>query len=289
MSVESSRPTNVVVVAGTATEVGKTWVTARLCERWRRDGWSVAARKPTQSGDPADSRPSDREVLAAATGDDPASVCRDDRCYALPMAPPMAASRLGRPVPTATQILAELDGSWPTERYDIGIVETVGGAGAPIAADLDAASLAHHLGPATVIVVADAGLGTIGAVRANLALLSTEIPLADCLVHLNRFDSADPLHRDNRAWLAGRSQCVVSTDVDTLADLIAERFALFDRNDGHRIDPAHPRTERVLEPARYCPRCGRRLKVVIVPTGHRGRCRWHGEVDAAHHQRPGSA
>ena len=33
-----------------------------------------------------------------------------------------------------------------------------------------------------------------------------------------------------------------------------------------------------LEPTRFCPQCGRRLAVLVTPTGWRGRCRDHGEV-----------
>ena len=39
-----TRPGVLVVVAGTGTDVGKTWVAARLLEHWRRAGLSVAAR-----------------------------------------------------------------------------------------------------------------------------------------------------------------------------------------------------------------------------------------------------
>ncbi|WCO66078.1 hypothetical protein PO878_16380 [Iamia majanohamensis] len=34
------------------------------------------------------------------------------------------------------------------------------------------------------------------------------------------------------------------------------------------------------DPPRFCPTCGRRLAVVVTPTGHRGRCRDHGPVTA---------
>ena len=41
-----------MVVAGTGTEVGKTWAAVRLITELRSDGRSVAARKPAQSFDP---------------------------------------------------------------------------------------------------------------------------------------------------------------------------------------------------------------------------------------------
>ena len=84
-----------VGVAGTGTDVGKTWVTAAVARALRSDGVSVAARKPAQSFGPDDVL--DAVVLGAATDETPEVVCRPDRWYEVPMAPPMAASALGRP------------------------------------------------------------------------------------------------------------------------------------------------------------------------------------------------
>ncbi|MBV8560261.1 MAG: AAA family ATPase, partial [Acidimicrobiia bacterium] len=57
------RPERLVLVAGTGTEVGKTWVAARLAEALRARGTRVAARKPAQSFAP-DEGPTDAEALA---------------------------------------------------------------------------------------------------------------------------------------------------------------------------------------------------------------------------------
>lgn len=37
---------------------------------------------------------------------------------------------------------------------------------------------------------------------------------------------------------------------------------------------------RELDPPRACPRCGRRLRVLVVPTGFEATCRDHGPVHA---------
>ncbi|MBV9660703.1 MAG: hypothetical protein JO337_06060 [Acidimicrobiales bacterium] len=34
-----------------------------------------------------------------------------------------------------------------------------------------------------------------------------------------------------------------------------------------------------FEPPRFCPHCGRRMRVVVIPTGWRASCRDHGLVD----------
>lgn len=35
---------------------------------------------------------------------------------------------------------------------------------------------------------------------------------------------------------------------------------------------------RELDPPRHCPTCGRRLRVVVIPTGYRAACRDHGPL-----------
>jgi hypothetical protein len=44
--------------------------------------------------------------------------------------------------------------------------------------------------------------------------------------------------------------------------------------------PSGGRCRGTFEPPRYCPACGRRLRVVIIPTGWTARCRDHGPVPA---------
>ena len=71
------------------------------------------------------------------------------------------------------------------------VVEGAGGARSPIADDGDTVALAHALAADRVVVVADAGLGTINAVRLTVAALSSWTPV----VALNRYDDGDALHR----------------------------------------------------------------------------------------------
>lgn len=90
----SARPGFIVLVAGTATEVSKTWAAAQVAQRLRHTGLMVAARKPAQSHESGDAD-TDAAVLAVATGEAARAVCREDRDYVVPMAPPMAASTVG--------------------------------------------------------------------------------------------------------------------------------------------------------------------------------------------------
>ena len=214
----AARPDHLVLIVGTATEIGKTWVTARLCEALRDKGVAVAARKPAQSFEPGD-READRtdaQLLATASGVEPHDVTPPHRWYPIPLAPPMAAEALGRPPVILADLVDEL--SWPTGTA-VGLVETAGGVRSPLALDGDAVVLAARTAPDLVLVVADAGLGTIGAVRgASDALAAHRI-----VVHLNRFDGDDDTHRRNRSWLIERDGAVITTTISELAGAVVGR------------------------------------------------------------------
>jgi dethiobiotin synthetase len=208
----SVRPRLLVLVTGTATEIGKTWFAAATAAELRARGVRVAARKPVQSGEPGP--PSDAELLAAATDEDPDRVCPPHRTYPVAWAPPMAADALGLPAFTVAELAAEITWEPGTE---IGLVEGVGGPRSPIAADGDSVELARILEPDLVVLVADAGLGTVNAVRLSGAVLA-ERPLA---VALNRFGD-DPLHQRNLEHLTIVDGFEVVTSPAALATRLAD-------------------------------------------------------------------
>jgi dethiobiotin synthetase len=196
-------------MAGTGTDVGKTWVAARVLRTLRGGGHSVAARKPAQSyGAGTSPEATDAAVLAAASGEQPTEVCPPWRWYEVAMAPPMAADVLGRPPFTLADLAHEL--RWP-EEVGVGVVETAGGVRSPLATDGDTVDLIGLLDPDLVLLVADAGLGTINAVRCSVGAL----PSPPCVV-LNRFDPSQDLHRRNLQWLCndGLDAVAVPADVD---------------------------------------------------------------------------
>ena len=205
-----TRPATLVLVIGTATDVGKTWVGGEVLARLRAAGTTVAARKPAQSADAHDPGPSDADVLAGASGEDPAEVCPPHRSYRVAMAPPMAADATGLAEPTIDELLAEL--TWPEPAVAVGWLETVGGPRSPIGADGDAVTVSERLDPDLVVLVADAGLGTINAVLLSLA------PFAGrrTVTFLNLFDPADDLHRRNLDWLRTRERLEVHVDLEAL-------------------------------------------------------------------------
>lgn len=195
------RPGRLVVVAGTATEVGKTWVSCRILRDLRSAGLDVIARKPAQSFDPADPT-TDAHLLGDATGESAHEVCPRSRWYPAAMAPPMAAESLDRASFTVDDLVAEID--WPLPAPDIALVESVGGVRSPLADDGDTITLIERLQPDLVLLVADAGLGTINSVALSLEAIDRGAHVARPVVVLNRFDPLDDLHHRNRDWLVRR-------------------------------------------------------------------------------------
>lgn len=251
-----ARPRTVVLVAGTGTDVGKTWVASQLLAAWRHAGYQVAARKPAQSYQPAESerpacsadRPAadasapskhgprsaadpelvtDAEVLGAASGEPATTVCRFERWYPVPLAPPMAAESLGCPGFTVADLVAELD--WPRPAVDLGVIEVAGGVRSPQASDGDAVDVARLVQPDQVVLVAEAGLGTINGVRLAVEALATVSAPAGWSVPvnvvLNRFDPAVSLHERNRRWLAERCGLQVTAAGPAALSALAARLA----------------------------------------------------------------
>ena len=202
-----------ILVTGTTTEVGKTFVAAALATSLRERGLAVAARKPVQSFDPSDHE-TDAEVLATATGEDVDEVCAPHRSYKLPVAPPMAAAALGLEVPRLEDLVAEMR----LPERGVVLVEGVGGPRSPMASDGDALALSRRVHFDLILLVADAGLGAINAVLTCAAVFE-RAPL----VFLNRYDATDRVHVENARWLREKEGLNVPTDTLALADIIESR------------------------------------------------------------------
>jgi dethiobiotin synthetase len=205
-----ARPDRLVVIAGTGTEVGKTWVAAAVLSSLRAKGCRVGARKPAQSFEPGDLGRTDAEILGLASGEAPAVVCPSHRWYEVPMAPPMAADALGRPAFTIADLVAET--VW-ADGIGLGLIETAGGVRSPLARDGDTVDLVVAVKADQVVLVADAGLGTLNLVRLCADALAG-FPL---LVYLNRFDQTSELHRRNRDWILERlGRAIPSTPAELI-------------------------------------------------------------------------
>ncbi|MCC3777829.1 dethiobiotin synthase, partial [Streptomyces sp. UNOB3_S3] len=146
---------SVLVVTGTGTEVGKTVVTAAVAAAALAAGCSVAVLKPAQTGVAVDEPGDVAEVLRLAG---PVTGVELGR-FPEPLAPATAARRAGlAPVRPAETVRAarELERS-----HDLVLVEGAGGL--LVRLDEDGSTLADVAGllDAPVLVVAQAGLGTL--------------------------------------------------------------------------------------------------------------------------------
>lgn len=159
----------VIVVTGTDTEVGKTFVTAGLARALVARGLTVVAIKPVESGVPAEdvSPTEDGAILAAATGQaEPTAALQRLRT---PVAPPVAADAEGVTLfPEAWRAAV----ARATAEADIVLVEGAGGLLSPLTWDLTALGLARELGAAALVVGADK-LGTLNHTKLTLRTLES--------------------------------------------------------------------------------------------------------------------
>ena len=191
-----------LLVTGTDTDVGKTYVACRLIERLRSEGVCVAAFKPAASG-AVDGRWGDVDALRAASG-------RTDVCpqtFAAPLAPPDAARAEGRKVDAAA-----IDAGLAAAGEDAShlVVEGVGGLLCPLTdAETVADWAVRHRLP--LLVVVSLKLGAISHTLLTAEVAETRgLPAAFVL---NEAAPCDTLTR----------QSTVRSIADRLGDRIVAR------------------------------------------------------------------
>lgn len=211
---------SVLLVTGTDTGVGKTWISCGVLRAARAVGLRVAARKPAETGCDPDASGAlvgaDAVALHAAAGaGEPVEAVCPIRLPD-PLAPSFAARRANVTI-DPRDVVASCRAR--AAEVDLLLVEGAGGLLVPIAGRYAFADLARELG-ARLLLVVGARLGAI-----NHALLSLEaasargIPVAGFVV--NHFATVRDLATDTLA-----DSLRELTDVPLLAEI------------GHGIDPA---------------------------------------------------
>ena len=177
-------------VAGTDTEVGKTFVTCALLHAFAAQGLNAVGMKPIAAGTDADGCNEDVEQLLAAMPVKPARELVNPYLFAPPIAPHIAAAEAGRaiepgPIRTAFDALRA--------HADAVLVEGVGGFLVPLGPRYDAADLALDLA-LPVILVVGMRLGCINhALLTRDAIAARGLPLAGWVANridpqMNRFE-----------------------------------------------------------------------------------------------------
>jgi len=163
-----------LVLLGTGTGVGKTYVGATLVSAWRARGSAAWGLKPIESGIAPGAAASDAELLRAG---DARLVSGHYRALPEALSPHLAAAHAGQ-----TLSIAEA-ADWVREAetrqcalhdnapHAMSLIETAGGAFTPLSASATCADLAEALRPAQVLLVAPDALGVLHDVTATLLAL----------------------------------------------------------------------------------------------------------------------
>ncbi|MGZ6098661.1 MAG: dethiobiotin synthase [Myxococcaceae bacterium] len=208
-----------VFVTATDTGVGKTQVASALLSLLADAGLSPAPFKPYESGCSRLSHPADAlELRVAARSTDPLDRVCVHR-FRAPLAPGVAAARLGR-VPDFRTVLAAFRsfGDRPL------VAEGAGGLLVPLDPRRDVIDLIEALA-LPVVLVARAGLGTLNHTGLSLELLATRSIPVRAVVLSRGSPARDPSIEDNAAWLSRRHGVLVLGPVPYIADPARRRWA----------------------------------------------------------------
>ena len=137
-------------VAGTDTEIGKTFITCALLHAFAAQGIRAAGMKPIAAGTDSEGRNEDVEQLLAAMPVKPARELVNPYLFAPAIAPHIAAAEVARKIE-----IGPIRAAFDTLRTqaDAVLVEGVGGFLVPLGQDYDAADLARDLSLPVILVV----------------------------------------------------------------------------------------------------------------------------------------
>jgi dethiobiotin synthetase len=169
-----------IIILGTGTGVGKTWITIALAHSLRRLGASVVALKPIETGVDGGAG-SDASLLASASSRLPAPA---PFMFLDPVSPHLAARRAERPIDLRAiqTYVTEHEKAVTSSVASFVLVESAGGCLSPLAKGLTNADLALALEPAIWVLVAPDSLGVLHDVSATLAALASRNRLPDHVV-----------------------------------------------------------------------------------------------------------
>lgn len=209
-----------LIISGTDTGVGKTYVGCRIATALRESGVRVGAYKPVCSGagelQSVPLRWDDIEALWTATG---ALYPRErigPQCFAAPVAPPVAARLEGRAVDPE---LLRTGIDWWRERVDILLIEGAGGWLSPMSERESFADLAADVCCPVLIVAADR-LGMINHTLLTIESIQARgLPVAGIVInHLHR--DADASAATNAVELERRTSVPILADVEFGGDAV---------------------------------------------------------------------
>ena len=166
-------PRRGLFIAGTDTDVGKTYVTAMIAGRLVSAGHRVGVYKPVASGC-SPTQPGDAAQLWNAAGEPGNLTMVCPQSFAAPLAPHLAARAEGAEI--NEDLLTDGLEVW-SDACDIVLVEGIGGLMSPVSDDLYCADLAEAFGYGLLVVVPN----RLGCINQALQTLITATAFRDGL------------------------------------------------------------------------------------------------------------
>lgn len=167
----NERPRQRIVVVGTGTGIGKTWLSCHLIRALRSRGLHALGLKPIESGVTPLST-TDGGELARASFDDPilALALEHSAPYRLvePISPHLAARRAAIAINLEVPLIYVQTQESVHGRLDVCVIETAGGLFSPLAPGITNWDLARIFEPARWLLVAPDALGVLHDVTATL-------------------------------------------------------------------------------------------------------------------------
>ncbi|RKH70553.1 dethiobiotin synthase [Corallococcus interemptor] len=206
-------------VTGTDTGVGKTQVSCALLSLLEDAGHAPQGFKPYESGCASLKAPADALAMREAAG---SSLPVDAVCphrFKAPLAPGIAASRLGREPDFRVTLEA-----WKRLKGGSVVVEGAGGLFVPVDSKRDVVDLIQAF-RLPVVLVARAGLGTLNHVALSLEALAARSVSVRAVVLSRGVPGRDLAERDNRRYLEARHGVEVLGPVPYVEDARKRRIA----------------------------------------------------------------
>ena len=169
-----------IFITGTDTNIGKTWLSVRLIQALRKQGFNITPRKPVESGWESDITKTDAWKLANAADklDQLDAICPNHFTQAIS---PARAAMLDGHLLSISALAKQCH--YPQKTDDFLVVEGAGGFYSPLTQDGLNSDLAHTLG-LPVLIVAENRLGCINQVLLSAAAVKST-GLQTTLVVLN--------------------------------------------------------------------------------------------------------
>lgn len=188
-------------ITATGTDIGKTYVSALLVKKMREFSLNCGYFKPVLSGAKIDEQgnfvPEDCKFVVEKSGLDCEPIQCLSYCFEEAVSPHLASSRQGVKI-ELDKIVADFEKY--SKNFDYVLLEGAGGITCPLLVDDDKvvllSDLVLQMGQ-SVLLVADAGLGTINSVLTSVEYLNSKnIEIVGIV--LNNYDDTDFLHVDNK-------------------------------------------------------------------------------------------